>query len=84
LGWQERQDYAKEELVAEIGAAMLMQQYGIDPNVPMMADYVRGWLRALEDDHSLIIGAAQQAQKACDRVTGWAFVEEKSEQEEAA
>ena len=40
LGWVERQDYAKEELVAEIGAAMLMQHYGIEPNVPLMAGYV--------------------------------------------
>jgi antirestriction protein ArdC len=80
LGWQERQDYAKEELVAEIGAAMLMQQYGIDPNVPMMADYVRGWLTALENDHSLILGAAQQAQRAVDRITGVVFEDEKKEE----
>ena len=86
LGWQEQQNYAKEELVAEIGAAMLMQQYGIDPNVPMMADYVRGWLTALENDHSLILSAAQQAQKAVDRITGYVYVEDTvpAEQEVAA
>lgn len=76
LTWQERQDYAKEELVAEIGAAMLMQQYGIDPNVPMMADYVRGWQRAVSDDPSLILSAAQKAQKAIDHITGYVYVEE--------
>jgi len=84
LGWTERQDYAKEELVAEIGAAMLMQQYGIDPNVPMMADYVRGWLTALQNDHSLIVSAAQQSQKAVDRITGYVYVEEQSTEEKAA
>jgi antirestriction protein ArdC len=86
LGWTERQDYAKEELVAEIGAAMLMQNYGIDPNVPMMAAYVQSWLTALENDHSLIVGAAQQAQKACDRISGYVYVEEQeaTEKEQAA
>lgn len=79
LTWQERQDYAKEELVAEIGAAMLMQQYGVDPNVPMMASYVQGWQRAISDDPSLIVSAAQRAQKACDRITGYQYVEELSD-----
>lgn len=83
LKWQERQDYAKEELVAEIGAAMLMQQYGIEPNVPMMADYCYGWLQALQNDHSLIISAAQQAQKACDRITGYVYQEEQTDGREA-
>ena len=84
LGWSERQDYAKEELVAEIGAAMLMQQYGVDPNVAMMADYVRGWQRAIADDPSLIVSAAQKAQKACDRITGYVYVEETATEEAAA
>ena len=84
LSWMERQDYAKEELVAEIGAAMLMQQYGVDPNVPMMADYVRGWQRAISDDPSLIVSAAQKAQKAVDRITGYVYVEEQATEEVAA
>jgi antirestriction protein ArdC len=71
--WREEQNYAFEELVAEIGAATLMQQYGIEPNVPQMADYVRGWLRALEDDHSLIRKAAGKAAKAADLVRGVVF-----------
>ena len=78
--WMERQDYAKEELVAEIGASMLMQQYGIEPDLPSMADYVKGWLRALEDDHSLVISAAQAAQKAVDLITGYAYEEEQEEE----
>lgn len=63
-------DYAREELVAEIGASMLMQHAGIDVDMPQMASYVGSWLRALEDDHSLIIQAAQRAQKAVDHVLG--------------
>ena len=75
-GWVEQRNYAKEELVAEIGAAMLMQQFGIEPNVPLMAGYLQSWLRALENDHSLIVSAAQQAQKATDRITGYVYEEE--------
>lgn len=63
-----RESYAKEELVAELGAAFLMADAGIEANLPMMADYVRGWLKALKDDHSLIIAASQAAQKAVDHI----------------
>ena len=63
-------DYAKEELVAEIGASMLMQSAGIPVDMPQMGAYVQSWLRALEDDHSLIVKAAQAAQKAVDHITG--------------
>lgn len=87
LTWMERQDYAKEELVAEIGASMLMQHAGITPNLESMASYVGGWLSALNDDHNLIISAAQQAQKAADRITGYVYVAEEqdtTEKEQAA
>lgn len=65
-----RADYAMEELVAEIGASMLMQSAGIDVDMPQIAAYVQSWLRVLEDDHSLVIKAAQRAQKAVDHITG--------------
>lgn len=67
--------YAKEELVAEIGASMLMQHAGIDPDMPQMASYVANWLKALNDDHSLIIKAAQAAQKSTDLILGNSHVE---------
>ena len=62
--------YAKEELVAEIGASMLMQHVGIPVDMPQMAGYVENWLKALQDDETLIIKAAQQAQKAMDHILG--------------
>lgn len=69
-----RGEYAKEELVAEIGATMLMQQAGIQVDMPQMASYVGGWLKALQDDHTLIIKAAQTAQKAVDHILGQSAV----------
>jgi antirestriction protein ArdC len=60
--------YAKEELVAEIGAAMLATVLGIYVEWPQHAAYLSGWLKALKDDRSLLVKAAQAAQKAVDVV----------------
>lgn len=64
--------YAKEELVAEIGAGMLraIAQVGGAQEDEQNAAYVASWLKKLKDDRSLLIGAAQQAQKAIDRILG--------------
>lgn len=63
-----KSNYAKEELVAEIGASMMMQAAGISVDMPAMADYIKGWLSALQNDHSLIVSAAHAAQKAMDHI----------------
>ncbi len=60
--------YAQEELVAEIGAAMLATQLGIEVEWDQTAAYVASWLKALKDDRKLIIQAAQKAQKAVDLI----------------
>jgi antirestriction protein ArdC len=65
-----RETYSFEELVAEIGASMLMQQVGIMPDMPQMASYVASWLKVLQDDEGMIIKAAQKAQKAVDHIMG--------------
>lgn len=77
-------NYAREELVAEIGASMLMQHAGIEVDMPQMASYVSSWLKALQDDHSLIIQAAQRAQKAVDHIVGEAVALESQEKEAIA
>lgn len=66
-------DYAKEELVAEMGAAMLAAHAGIELDIQNNAAYIHGWLKALENDQSLVISAAGQAQKALDLITGVTF-----------
>lgn len=61
--------YAREELVAEIGAAMMAEHFGFGmEHVDQSAAYVQGWLKALEDDDNLIVSAAQRAQKAVDYI----------------
>ena len=76
--------YSKEELVAEIGAAMLCAMCGIDNStIENSAAYIGGWLRNLKNDPRLIIRAAGQAQKAADHILGVTF-EEEGEEETAA
>lgn len=65
------ESYSKEELVAEMGAAMLSGVAGIEQlTVPQSAAYIASWLRALKGDPRLVIGAAAQAQKAADMILG--------------
>ena len=61
--------YSKEELTAEFGAAYLCAEAGIsNAVVANQAAYVAGWLKALRDNHKLLIHAAAQAQKAADYI----------------
>lgn len=62
--------YSKEELVAEIGAAMLCGMAGIEnATIENSASYIQSWLRALKEDSKLIVHAAAQAQKAADYIS---------------
>lgn len=58
-------DYAREELVAEMGSAFLCAAFGIVPTV-RHADYIGSWLEVLREDHRAIFRAASAASKAAD------------------
>lgn len=59
--------YAREELVAELGAAFLCADLGITPDVrPDHAAYIASWLEALKGDKRFIFTAAAHAQRAAD------------------
>ena len=61
------ESYSKEELVAEMGAAFLCGQCGIEPKtLDNSAAYIASWLKQLRKDKKLVIFAAAQAQKAAD------------------
>lgn len=66
------EDYSKEELVAEIGAAMLCAVAGIENTATLnrSASYLESRLERLRGDSKLIVHAAAQAQKAADYVQG--------------
>lgn len=59
--------YAFEELVAELGSAMICGALGLEqrPRIDH-AQYIKGWLSCLRDDPKFIISAASHAQKAAD------------------
>jgi antirestriction protein ArdC len=64
-------DYGREELVAEMAAAFLCGQVGIQPAViGNQAAYIQGWLKQLKQDKKLVISAAGAAQKAADWICG--------------
>jgi antirestriction protein ArdC len=59
--------YAREELVAEMGAAYLCGATGIvNDTIAQSAAYLQGWLKALRNDPRMLVLAAAQAQKAAD------------------
>lgn len=58
-------DYAREELVAEMGSAFLCAALGIVPTV-RHADYIGSWLDVLREDNRAIFRAASAASKAAD------------------
>jgi antirestriction protein ArdC len=65
-------EYSREELIAEMGAAMLCALAGVD-NAAAQANsaaYLASWIRTLRGDHKLIIQAAANAQRAADLIAG--------------
>lgn len=69
------EEYAYEELVAELGAAMLCAHTGIDGDL-RHAGYIESWLKALRNDKKFILSAAGKAQAAMDYLTKQAQAEE--------
>jgi antirestriction protein ArdC len=70
--------YSREELIAEICAAMLCGVARIENAVTLenAAAYLRHWRSVLKDDPGAIVRAASHAQKAADLVLGVAKAEE--------
>lgn len=66
------QDYSKEELTAELGAAYLMNHVGIgnDKTERNSAAYLQSWLAALKKDPKMIVYAAARAEKAVNLILG--------------
>ncbi|MBF2755264.1 MAG: DUF1738 domain-containing protein [Gammaproteobacteria bacterium AqS3] len=63
----EQEDYAKEELVAEIGSAMLCNELQIEKTVrPDHAHYLNHWIQAIRKNRQSMIKAFADAQKAID------------------
>jgi len=65
------ESYSREELVAEMGAAMLCGVTGTENRtIENSAAYLRTWIERLKSDSGLIVTAASAAQKAADYILG--------------
>ena len=64
------EDYSKEELVAEIGAAALVNHVGLETSSSLRnnAAYLQNWLKVLRDDKRFIVNAAGRAEKAVNLI----------------
>ena len=60
------EQYSKEELVAELGSAIIMARLGMDNENEKMnqAAYLKSWLSALKNDTKMLISASSKAEKA--------------------
>lgn len=73
-------NYAEEELVADIGAQMVLSTLGVSVDMPNSASYLAGWLKALENDPAMIIKASSKAQRAADYMLGVVHTEDTADE----
>jgi len=65
------ESYSREELIAEMGSAMLCGVAGIEQaTVANSVAYLKSWIARLKADSRLVIQAASAAQKAADYIRG--------------
>jgi antirestriction protein ArdC len=65
------ESYSREELIAEMGSAMLCGVAGIEQTtLANSAAYLKSWIARLKSDSKLVISAASAAQKAADYIRG--------------
>jgi antirestriction protein ArdC len=63
--------YAREELIAELGASFLSARAGIlHRTLDNSAAYISSWIKRLKDDRKLIVQAASKANRAADYILG--------------
>lgn len=65
-------EYSKEELVAEIGSASLMNIIGIETSKSFRnsSAYIQNWLSVLKNDVKFIVSASGKAEKAVKYILG--------------
>ena len=67
--------YAKEELVAELGASFLQNYVGIETEdtEKNTEGYIKNWIAKLKDDPKLIVQASSKAQQGADYILGTSY-----------
>lgn len=64
------EQYSREELVAELGSAFLVNHCGLESAASFRnsAGYIQGWLSALKNDKRLLVSAAGAAERAVNLI----------------
>lgn len=76
--------YSKEELTAELGASFLCAHTGLlNTTLQSSAAYIKGWLKALKNDKTLIYAAASKAGKAARYIIGQPAIQAEEDNQEA-
>jgi antirestriction protein ArdC len=71
VGGESADKYAREELIAEIGAAILCNACGIIPRIENAAAYCQSWLKeVLNMKETALMSAFTQAWKATEYIQG--------------
>lgn len=65
-GNMRKESYSREELVAELSAAFISADEGINYSRSNEASYIDGWLNKLEEDEKAIIFASSRAEKVVE------------------
>lgn len=60
------ESYAKEELIAELGASFLCSHLGFTTTVSQNAAYIQSWIKIMKEDNKAILKATADAQKAAN------------------
>lgn len=66
------EEYSKEELVAELGSASIMNLLGLETvhSFRNSAAYIQSWIKALKNDPKMIVSAGSKAEKAVKYIFG--------------
>lgn len=69
-GAYDKKAYSLEELVAEIGAHVMLKQLGLETKSSKKNNtaYIQSWLKALSNDTRMIVKASSRAKKAVDLI----------------
>ena len=69
LNIQNKRDYAREELIAEISSSFLMQKLNVkvkEDDYNNHKSYIQSWIQLLEDKPNELFKAVGEANKICD------------------
>lgn len=67
-------EYGREELIAEMTAAFLTAEAGIETTLPNSASYLGSWIKTIKADVRAVVVAAGAAQRAADMILGREYV----------